>query len=84
MADIFLSYSQKDFEQAAHLARCLEGEGWTVFWDRDIPPGKVWSDVLDAEYDFIRGPRDENDTALLNVAKLNLADRLETRDVEHR
>ena len=49
MADIFLSYSQNDIEQAAYLARCLEGEGWTVFWDRDIPPGKVWPDVLDAE-----------------------------------
>lgn len=49
MADIFLSYSRADDQQATHLARCLKGEGWTVFWDRDIPPGKTWLDVLDAE-----------------------------------
>lgn len=38
------------------------------------------SDVFDAEYEFIRGPREGEEHALLNVAKLNLADRLETRD----
>lgn len=38
------------------------------------------SDVIDAEYEFIRGPREGEDHALLNVAKLNLADRIETRD----
>ncbi|MGA7305591.1 MAG: carboxypeptidase-like regulatory domain-containing protein, partial [Rhodothermales bacterium] len=38
------------------------------------------SDVIDAEYEFIRGPREGEDHALLNVAKLNLVDRLETRD----
>ena len=38
------------------------------------------SDVIDVEYEFVRGPREEEEHALINVAKLNLADRLETRD----
>ena len=49
MADIFLSYSRADIEQATSLVERLRAEGWTVFWDRGIPPGKQWRDVLEAE-----------------------------------
>ena len=31
------------------LAEHLQGESWSVFWDRDIPPGRQWSDVLQAK-----------------------------------
>ena len=41
MSDIFISYKREDKAQAARLAGAFEAEGWTVFWDRDILPGKT-------------------------------------------
>lgn len=49
MADIFLSYARADVEQAAQLVERLQAEGWTVFWDRSIAPGRQWREVLEAE-----------------------------------
>src|SRR5262245_58353262 len=49
MADIFISYSNKDVDRVRPLVERFEAEGWTVFWDRKIPPGKQWRDVLNAE-----------------------------------
>lgn len=46
MADIFLSYTEKDREQARRLAAMLESVGWTVWWDRRIPAGETWRSVL--------------------------------------
>ena len=43
---IFLSYNERDRERAAHVVRLLEGGGWTVWWDRRIPAGRTWRDVL--------------------------------------
>jgi len=47
MADIFLSYSQEDQAKAASVAAALAREGWVVFWDREIPVGKSWDQVID-------------------------------------
>ena len=41
MADIFLSYAREDREKAERLAKALEGQGWSVFWDRETLPGAV-------------------------------------------
>src|SRR3954462_5888186 len=49
MADIFLSYSQKDLERARDIAVALESEGWSVFWDRLIPPGFTFEDYIEKE-----------------------------------
>jgi hypothetical protein len=49
MADIFLSYAREDEARAKVLAEALEAEGWSVFWDRAIPPGKTWRKMLDSE-----------------------------------
>jgi len=49
MADIFISYASEDREAAARLAGALEDRGWSVFWDRTIPPGHTWDDVIEAE-----------------------------------
>lgn len=49
MADIFISYAREDRERAADLARALENRGWSVWWDRKIPPGKTFSQVIEAE-----------------------------------
>ncbi|HEX9662414.1 MAG TPA: TIR domain-containing protein, partial [Candidatus Binatia bacterium] len=47
MADIFLSYAKEDREAAHKLSMLLEGAGWSVWWDRRIPAGRTWRDVLE-------------------------------------
>ena len=47
MADIFISYANEDRERVAPVAKALGSHGWQVFWDRDIPPGKTWDEVIE-------------------------------------
>jgi RND family efflux transporter MFP subunit len=47
MADIFISYTSEDRERVGSLAKALEGKGWSIFWDRNIPPGKTWDEVIE-------------------------------------
>jgi hypothetical protein len=49
MARIFLSYSQEDRELAERIARLLEAAGFEVWWDRRIPAGKSYRNVLEEE-----------------------------------
>lgn len=46
MADIFISYSSEDASRIRPLAEALDKQGWSVFWDRKIPPGKTWREVI--------------------------------------
>lgn len=46
MSDIFLSYASSDVQRAEQLAHALERKGWTVWWDRQIPPGKIFDEVI--------------------------------------
>ena len=46
MSDIFISYSSEDRARAKVLAGELERQGWSVWWDRRIPPGKQFSQVI--------------------------------------
>ena len=46
MADIFISYASEDRSRVEPLAKALEDQGWTVFWDRTIPAGKTWRQVI--------------------------------------
>ncbi|MCJ7725813.1 MAG: toll/interleukin-1 receptor domain-containing protein, partial [Acidimicrobiia bacterium] len=39
MADVFISYSRKDYSRISVLAERLEHEGFSVWWDPEIPPG---------------------------------------------
>lgn len=48
MSDVFISYARNDREAARRLARSFETQGWSVFWDRAIPTGKTWSQVIGA------------------------------------
>ena len=47
MADIFLSYASPDRDRARLLAGALEHLGWSVWWDRVIPPGRVFDEVIE-------------------------------------
>lgn len=48
MSDIFLSYASENRERVRPLVERLEEHGWDVWWDRDIPKGTDFSDVIDA------------------------------------
>lgn len=47
MADIFLSYAREDEQQAQQIAHQLEATGLTVWWDRKIPAGMTWRQVIE-------------------------------------
>ncbi|MEP4784526.1 MAG: TIR domain-containing protein [Erythrobacter sp.] len=46
MVDVFLSYSRKDKEPVARLARAIEDEGYDVWWDAELPPHQSYGDVI--------------------------------------
>jgi len=48
MAIIFLSYASEDRERARPLAAALEMIGWSVWWDRKIPAGRTFAEVIEA------------------------------------
>lgn len=54
MADIFLSYTEKDRDEARRIAAMLESVGWTVWWDRRIPAGDTWRNVLEHALERMR------------------------------
>ena len=49
MADVFISYAREDRPTAQLLARTLEAGGRTVWWDREILPGKDFAELIAAE-----------------------------------
>jgi len=49
MSDIFISYAREDRDRAERLARIFEQQNWGVWWDKVIPPGKKYADVIGEE-----------------------------------
>src|SRR5580765_687569 len=47
MSDIFISYFHHDRPHAEALARALEAEGLSVWWDRTIPAGRNFDQVIE-------------------------------------
>lgn len=49
MSDIFISYANGDRERVAAIVAELEKLGWQgrIWWDRHIPPGETWEEVLE-------------------------------------
>jgi TIR domain/PDZ domain len=47
MADIFISYASEDRERARALGETLGAQGWSVWWDREIPLGQSFDEVIE-------------------------------------
>ena len=47
MADIFISYASKDRDRAEILAQALGARGWSIWWDREIPLGKSFDEIIE-------------------------------------
>lgn len=47
MADIFISYASEDRERAKQIAAALSAQGWSVWWDREIPFGQNFDKVIE-------------------------------------
>lgn len=47
MSDIFVSYASEDRDRIEPLVRLLEGQGWSVWWDRQIVPGDQYEHVIE-------------------------------------
>jgi len=54
MNDIFLSYGSADRATAQKYADALESLGWSVWWDREIPLGKAFDQVIEEELNAAR------------------------------
>jgi len=51
MADVFISYAHQDENRAIRIASLLEQHGLSIWWDRHIPPGKTWDQVIGTALD---------------------------------
>lgn len=49
MTDVFISYAREDREAAQRLAAALEALGWSVWWDREIPVGHSFDQVIEQQ-----------------------------------
>jgi hypothetical protein len=47
MSDVFISYCSNDRPRARQVADALGRDGFSVWWDRDIPPGKSFDLVIE-------------------------------------
>lgn len=54
MSDIFLSYARADALRVEPLARALESEGWSVWWDPLIMPGQRFDHIIREALDSAR------------------------------
>ena len=54
LSDIFISYSRVDKARVKPLAEELTRQGWSVWWDHTILPGKSWDRVIEKALDEAR------------------------------
>jgi hypothetical protein len=46
VSQVFISYASEDRPWVESFARTLEGQGWTVWWDRQIPTGQTYDNAI--------------------------------------
>jgi hypothetical protein len=51
MNEIFISYATEDRERARALASALRERSWDIWWDREIPLGKAFDEVIEKAID---------------------------------
>ena len=51
MSDIFISYKREDRPRAKQIAEKLQENGFSVWWDRKIPAGKSFDQVIQKALD---------------------------------
>ena len=49
--EVFVSYAHEDVATAEGIAIRLGMERWSVFWDRQIPVGLTWDDIVEKALD---------------------------------
>ncbi len=54
MADIFISYSQKDRQRVGFLVDALTAEGYQVWWDREIRAGESFDELIESTLKRVR------------------------------
>ncbi|GEM_PF-581648 len=54
MNEIFLSYATEDRARARTVAAALRERSWDVWWDREIPLGKAFDEVIEKAIDQAR------------------------------
>lgn len=51
MADVFLSYARASLSAARRIAAGLRGEGFSVWFDEDLPAHRAYSEVIEEQLD---------------------------------
>ncbi len=54
MTDVFFSYSSRDRERVRPIRDALVAEGFDVFWDQEVPPGRNWDEWIRQYLDTAR------------------------------
>jgi len=54
MGDVFISYAREDRPAAERIARFLVRSGFSVWWDREIPVGRAFDDVIEERLHLAR------------------------------
>jgi hypothetical protein len=54
VSDIFISYASADRDRAKVIAEALAARGFSVWWDRVIPPGRQFDEVIEEALDASR------------------------------
>ena len=49
MSDLFVGYASENRVKVATLVRLFESAGWTIWWDRNIEPGREWGKEIEDE-----------------------------------
>jgi hypothetical protein len=49
MVDVFISYARENVDTVRRLAECIAADGYSVWWDADVPPHLAYGDVIAEE-----------------------------------